>query len=338
MIYQPAYELIWNGINLTKDIAPYLTHLAFTDYDESSSDELEFTLDDAKGLWRNDYYPRKGDEVSLNVGWVDGFMDYLGTFQIDQATVSMSGQGNFLIIKALAALITQPLRSKKSARYENTTLRTLVNTIASNLEMNAVIQGNVPDVRIAGIAQHKETDLGFLRRVAETYGCIFTVKGKRIIFADREGLIGQSTNTRIHVSQLESLEITDATDLNVKTARHTYWDPEKKKKVSYEYQGSAAYVTKDIDEIDGHAENSQQSELMAKAAWLKANNGSVTGTINLNVGVSGVQAGNNIIIEGAGKLSGIYHISGSRHSITKSEGSRLSADVFRVGEISPEFY
>lgn len=333
---EPAYELIWNGKNLTQNLSQYLLSLSFTDREEGESDELEFTLDDSEGTWRNQFYPRKGDPVSLKLGWAGEAMDTCGSFQIDEIKVLRSMQGSVVRVKALAAIISQAVRTKTSTRYENITLKRLATTIASKAGLT--VTGIQDNITLPGISQHKETDLGFMRRVALMYGYVFTVKSGKLVFTKSGTLQTRASVARISAEQLELCAITDATDLAVKTAKHTYWDPKKQRKISYEFQGSPNFVRPDTNQIDGYVANPQQSELKAKAAWLKANNGSMTGIMELGVGVSGILAGNNIEITHMGKVSGLYHISSTTHSVSFGSGARLSADVFKVGEIPASLY
>ena len=157
----PDYELIWNGKDLSKELSSYLTSLVFTDREEGESDELQFTLDDRDGIWRNEYYPNKGDTVSLKLGWKEGVFDPCGSFQIDEVKVVRSTSGSSVTVKALAALITEPLRTKNSARYENITLKRLASTIASRGGMT--VTGITDNITLPGISQRKQTDLSFLK-------------------------------------------------------------------------------------------------------------------------------------------------------------------------------
>ena len=332
----PDYELIWNGKDLSKELSSYLTSLVFTDREEGESDELQFTLDDRDGIWRNEYYPNKGDTVSLKLGWKEGVFDPCGSFQIDEVKVVRSTSGSSVTVKALAALITEPLRTKNSARYENITLKRLASTIASRGGMT--VTGITDNITLPGISQRKQTDLSFLKAVAADYGYVFTIKSAKLVFTKSLTLQARASVARLNPEDFESIEITDATDLTVKAAKHTYWDAEKKRKISYEYQGSAAYTKPDTLKISGYAANPQQSEIKARAAWLKANNGSVTGTLIFAFGVPGILAGNNVEIIGMGKVSGLYHISNTRHSVAFGSGARLTADVFKVGEIPTSLY
>lgn len=332
----PAYELIWNGKDLTKALDPYLTDIVFTDREQGESDELDFTLDDKEGLWRNAYYPEKGDDVALKLGWEGGVLEPCGTFQIDQIETIVSARGHFVKIRALAAIISQSVRTKNSARYENITLKRLATTIASKAGLT--VTGITDAVTLPGISQHKETDLGFMRRVAGMYGYVFSIKSGRMVFTKSGTLQTRASVARLTPDMFESCKIVDATDLSVKAVKHTYWDPEKQRKISYEQQGSPGFTKPDTMKTTGYVANQQQAEMRAKAAWLKANNGSITGQLDFSVGVSGILAGNNVEIVGIGKVSGLYHISSTTHSANFGSGARLNADVFKVGEVPSSLY
>ena len=340
MVKQPDYKLKWNGKTLTKEMDEYLISLTFQDREEGESDELQFVLDDKLGLWRNDYYPRKGDPVELELGWVDGEFTPCGSFQIDEIEVYRGIQGDRVAIRALSAIITAPLRTKGRKRYENITLKRLADTIASDMGMTAT--GIVDKITLPGVSRHKQTPLAFLRVQALKYGYIFTIKSNKIVFTKAGTLQERESIGQFDASQFESCRITDATDLEYKSAQHTYWDAKNKKKVSFNHTGKSQLTLESLKNdtlhIGGHVANDQQSEQKAKAAWLKANNGSVSGRLEFAYGASSILAGNNIELIRMGKLSGLYHISSTSHSVSYGSGARLSADVFKVGEIAASFY
>lgn len=334
MIDQPDYKLVWNGKTLTRQLAPFLIDLTYMDRIEGESDELAFTLDDKDGLWRNDYYPRKGDPVQLEIGWVGGEYTPCGSFEIDEIEVYRGTRGDQVQVRALAALITAPARSKRKKRYEKITLKRLADSIAADLGMTAT--GIVDSITLPGISMHKETALAFLRRVAVQYGYVFTIKSKKIVFTKMSVIQTRAAIGRFDAGSFESVRITDATDLQYKTAKATYWDPRKKKKLSFEKKGSSK--KDDILHLDGYVANDQQSEAVTNAAWLKSQNGSVSGRLEFAYGVTNILAGNNIELTRMGKVSGLYHISNTTHSVAYGSGARLSADVFKVGDIPESLY
>lgn len=335
MIFEPDYKVRWNGKDLKKDMSALLLSLDFLDREEGESDELQFVLDDKEGLWRNAYYPRKGDPIELELGWIGGEFTPCGTFQIDECEVYRGTRGNQLTVRALSAIITSPLRTKGRKRYEKITLKRLADTIASDMGMTAT--GIVDNITLPGISRHKETPLGFLRRVSVEYGYVFTVKSNRIVFTKAGTLQTRASVGSFDASTFEHCRITDASDLQYKAAQSTYWDAHKKKKISYKTADAAARKN-DILHVEGYVANDQQAEQKAKAAWLKANNGTVSGRLEFAYGASSILAGNNIELTRLGKLSGLYHISNTSHSVAFGSGARLSADVFKVGEIAESLY
>ena len=337
MIPEPAYKLTWNGKDVSADMSQYLLSLTFEDREEGESDSLSFVVDDKDGKWRNEFYPRKGDPVELEIGWSGGEFTYCGEFQIDQIEVYRGVSGSRVTISALSALITAPARTKRCRRYEKITLKRLANSIASDLGMTAT--GIIDNITLSGISMHKETSLAFLRRVAERYGYIFTIKKKKIIFSKKTNLQENKPIAQFDAGEaFISCTITDATDLDYKEAQHTYWDAKKKKKVSYNHKGKTSTAKDDILHIGGHVADPKQSEEAAKAAWLKANNGSVSAKLEFAYGATNILAGNNIELTRMGKLSGLYHISNTTHQVAPGTGARLSADAFKVGEIDSSLY
>lgn len=341
MVREPTYKILWKRkgkkeLDVTKDLAPFLTRLTFTDKEEGEADELTLTLDDGSGQWRNVDYPNKGDQLTAWIGWVNEELTPIGIFQIDQIKVTQGQSGDFITIQALSIIIDAPIKTKQRKIWSNITLKGLANAVAADSGMT--VSGINEDITLPGVSQHKTTGLSFLRGVALQYGYVFTIKNKKLWFIKQGTLQTRKSAGRYDKSYFVQAETTDATDLEFKNARHTYWDPNKKKKVSTKLQDNEAATRTDVLELDGFVHNEQQSDMKVRAAWLKMNNGSVTGTLDFAIGVSNFLAGNNIELIGRGKHSGLFHISNTTHIVEPGSGARLSGEIFKVGEIDKSLY
>ncbi len=335
-VRKPFFKVLYNGTNITEDVQKYLISLRYTDKEEGESDEVEIELDDVDGLWRGPWYPDKGAKLTVTIGYDDVQLD-CGTFEIDD--IELKGAPDTVTIKALAAAISGDLRTKRSYAHEKKTLQQIARTVAS--KHGYQVLGTIPDVQFQRITQNRETDLGFLRRIAADYGCLFSVRDKTLVFTTIYEIEDKGAATTIDRLELTSYSFRDKTAKTYKDAKVTYHNPKDKEVVKTNYATSQeknadgfAYTqiaTGDTKTIYTKAENKQQAEQKAKAHLHKANSIQQEGSVQTE-GNPLLIAGNNFTLTGMGKLSGKWHITESVHSFTKSEGYGTDASVKRVGK------
>jgi phage protein D len=334
-VRRPIFRVLYNGKNITEDISKFLHSLTYSDKVEGESDEIEIELDDVDGLWRGPWYPEKGSKLDVSIGYQDIALN-CGVFEIDE--IEISGPPDVVRIRALAAGITSSLRTNKSKAYEALTLRQLAEYVAGLHGLT--VTGEIPNVVYKRVTQHRESDLSFLRRVASEYGVIFSVRDKKLVFTTIYDVEKRSAATVIDRLDLASFSIKDTSAKTYKDAEVKYHNPVDKKVVSTKYatnqeQNADGYAysqiaSGDTKVIHTKAENKQQAELKAKAALHRNNSKQQEGSLNME-GNPLIVAGNNFELTGFGKVSGLYHITESRHSISRSEGYSTEASIKRVG-------
>ena len=113
--------------DITRDVSDNLVRLSYMDRSMDASDSISITLDDSSGLWRNEWYPSKGDKIVLDIGYTNLQLN-CGEFEIDE--IEVSGTPNRITIKAIASSFTSALRSDVSSVHENKTLRQIAEYIA----------------------------------------------------------------------------------------------------------------------------------------------------------------------------------------------------------------
>lgn len=334
-VRRPYIKILYNSKDITEDVTKYLLSLSYSDKVEGESDEIELEFEDSDGLWRGPWYPEKGAKLDVTIGYPDETLQ-CGVFELDE--IELSGPPDVVKVKGLAAGIKGSTRTKRSYAHEKKTLRQIAQTVASRNGLS--VQGTIPDVRFDRITQNREPDLTFLRRIAADYGCIFSVRDQQLIFTTIYEIEERSPSTEIDRLDLATYSFKDKAAKTYKDAKVSFHNPKEKKVVATEYQTSQesnadgfAYTqiaTGDTKQIYAKAENKQQAEQKAKAHLHKANSKQQEGSVTLEGNVYMV-AGNNFTMTGMGKLSGSWHITESRHTITRGEGYVTEASVKRVG-------
>lgn len=329
---KPTYEIVYNGKNITGDILHHVLAFTYTDKASGETDELEIQVEDKYGLWRNEWYPIKGDTITARIYHLGNVLQ-CGTFTVDEMSASGGSSGDTVSIKAIAAGINKQLRTRNCYAHENKTLREIANTVAAKHELT--LEGNIDNIRIGRETQYDETDLGFLQRVANEYGYTFSVRDNKLTFTSIFDIENKKAALSFSSKEIISWSITDKTAHTYKAARVVYHNRDEKEVIDVEHKETTdAFKTAKVDNLilKLRAENTQQAEAKAKAALYRRNSLQQEGSMELPGNVFAI-AGNNCIIEELGVFSGLYYIKASTHTVSKDSGYTTSIEIKRVGLI-----
>ena len=329
------YKILYNNVNITNDISQSLISIEYSDKVAGESDELTIKLEDAKGLWKNEWYPEKGATLVASITQ-DGQTLNCGTFEIDEIDVFGSrNDGDYVTIKALAAGIKQGVRTRKNATYKDNTIRQIAESIAKKFGYS--VQGNIPNVKLGYVVQNRETDLEFLSRIAAPYGLQFNLKDKILVFTSIFDLEGKAAIATFKRTDLTQYDIKDKTSHIYIVATSIHYVPKAKKTIKKSSKASKnPYTSSDYLLINTKSENDQQAALKAKALLYRNNSLEQEGAIAVP-GCILLCAGVNIQLDEMGtSFSGIYHTIGSKHKVDRSGGYITTADIKRVGAIARE--
>lgn len=326
----PAYKLTYNGKDITVQIEEDLIYVVYLDRTDSECDDLEIVLDDTHTRWSNGWYPQKGAKLNLQLGYKDKMVP-AGDFEIDTVEMEYSNQGRQIRIKALSAMVTEPLRTKKSYTYRNTTLSRLAATVASRGHMT--VSGKIEAVNIDYVAQYKETDLGFLHKIAGMYGYVFNIKSGKLVFTKMVELQQRNSVLELGPPQLKTIRISDSTGRTFQIAEQKYYDASKGQVRQFE---AKAKVGKDKFSESSFTQNQQQAEIKAKASLAKIITNQVRASFTSWIGQPGLLAGNTIRLVKLGVLSGVYSIEASTHTMTKGGGYTTSVEAYKTGDVNSD--
>jgi phage protein D len=334
------FTLLYNGKDISSDVSDQVLSIEYDDKIKGESDELNILLEDTDKRWQNSWYPEKGASLQLFIRDRYQQLD-CGTFVIDENEISGSIDGDNFLIRALAAAYSKKMRSVVSRTHENKSIREIANTVAAGLGLT--VQGTIKDFRPARTNQYRETDLQFLNRLASQYGYIFSVRGSQLIFTHYKEIEDRQPSLILNRTDLLRFNIKDSSHLTYKNGRIRYHVPQKKKVISFstgddDDDTKAAESTAGDDlEMYDRCEDEEQAETIAAFGLHNANSKMVGGDISVP-GNPLILSGNNVQLQGIGKLSGIYNILGARHSISRDQGYGTTATLKRVKLIDPSLY
>ncbi|ENL8513947.1 phage late control D family protein [Providencia rettgeri] len=194
----PAFVLAAGGENINSLIQERLMSLTMTDNRGFEADQLDIELDDSDGKLA---LPKRGETLSLHLGWKNEPLIYKGTFTVDE--VEHSGVPDKLTIRGRSADFRDTLNVKREQSYHQKSLGDIVRTLAERNKLKAVIDEKLDKIKLAHIDQTNESDGSFLTRVAKSEGAIVAVKNGNLLFMKQgQGLTasGQPIQT-MHITR-----------------------------------------------------------------------------------------------------------------------------------------
>src|ERR1035437_2622390 len=181
----PEWRLAYAGENITAKIIGAVTEITYTDL-YAGVGNIEVKLEDKDKLWQGSRFPTQGDLLELVIGYAGEKKLDCGQghpFQVDE--LELTGPPDVFTIRALPAWVTKPLRTPTSFAYENQTLLQVAGVVAAKHGMTVKGVPNDINVSFERVTQNRETDLGFLRRLANENDYDFSLHGTLVSFHSR---------------------------------------------------------------------------------------------------------------------------------------------------------
>ncbi|WP_029009398.1 phage late control D family protein [Azospirillum halopraeferens] len=347
----PVWTLTWQGTDVTADIAAMVTGLTVTDRKDGESDELAVTLEDRDGRWRGDWLPEKGDVLEATLGYAGGPVVDAGTYQVDE--VDHSGPPDRLEVRALAAGVTEALRTRRHRAFEGRTLAQIAAAVAADHGM-AVI-GDPASEALQRVTQADETDLEFLSKLAAEHGYVFSARARRLVFMSEDELLSadpvMTLSRALHHPVRWRFRVTARQVYTACEVR--YLDPATKRTRTVTVKaagqetkpkggsqrtggspdavsGSKASVKGDLLRRRMRVESEAHARQKAQALLDRANRGEVRASLTFP-GRPDLVAGINVVLAGFGRAwDGTYHVTGSTHRMVRGGGYTTDMEAHRV--------
>ncbi len=326
-------QVTYNQKDISRSLDADFISLHVTDKLNGESDELEITLHDAHDKWSNDWYAGKGDTLAVTIRDDLGVLD-AGIFEIDEIEVN-GHNPQTVTIKALATGVSHPLRTKNNTAHDNSSLAKIARHYANKHGLALV--GTIKEIPIERSTQYQETDIAYLKRLADQYGYVVTIKKKQLVFSEIASLKSLPTHLTVQKQDLSSYRLTDKIREVAKSAKQASTNAQKRKphKSHKQAEQSGEYLTSS-DQINSrhHASNDADASLQAQAKLDKANNEKTTGDMSFCRGRTDIKAGMVAELQGFGVLSGRYQIGDVSHTVDRSGGYVTETSIKRI-DVSP---
>ena len=323
----------YEGVNISKNIAPYLISFTYTDNAGEKADDISFTLEDKNRLWTSDWFPTKGDKVKASIAiheWEKPDKSEslpCGTFEVDE--VSVSGPPNIITIKAVSTLISKPMRQEKHTKaWENVKLSSIASDIANKNSLK-LFWDCTTDPLFERRDQVEMSDLEFFSALAKDYGINTKITDTQLVCYSRESYEEKEPVAEFTFDDKKLINWSFSTKSagTYKAARVQYHDPVKDTNIDIEEESEdETEGTGRILEINQKVDSIADAKKVAQEKLKTANKKEISGSISL-MGDLRFVGGNNVKISGFGAFDGAYIIEKAVHTISGSYTTKLDLNM-----------
>ncbi|EHN1693823.1 phage protein D [Salmonella enterica subsp. enterica serovar Newport] len=333
---EPVFVLRYNLKDITHDITAYATSITFTDKLSGESDELEVELEDSEQRWRDAWYPGMGDTLALQLGFQGKPLTDCGGFSIDE--IELSGPPDSVSIRGRSAPVTRAMRTKSNRGFENTTLAAIAGRIARKHKLK--LEGQIEPLTLERITQYGESDLAFLKRLANDYGYMVKVTPQKLIFSHLGKLRDAPVVRTITPQEVSRWTLRDTLHEVYKGVKNKHQNSQTRTLVTFnadnttttrtekKSSSSGMSTSSDIINTSDRVQNDEEARAKGKAKLDRKNEYKHAGTLSLEGDLS-LRAGGSVTLSGFGKSDGKWLIISARHSLARSSGLTTDIDIAR---------
>ena len=323
----PQWIVTYQGVNVSADISGMVLDVAYTDRLGGAASEIEIALEDHQKLWQGPWYPEQGDVTTLLMGYSGEPLMPCGDFEVDQ--MELDGPPDVFRIRGLSAYITPAMRTRRSVAHEGLTPQQIAGAIAGVYGLSLVTAPSDSDVAYARITQRNETDLEFLRRLADEHDYEFSVRAGQLVFYPRASLEQLAPVMTIGRSDVTAFAFASKTHRTYKSAQANHQRPSTTELLSGTSSAEPTGAVSDTLKLLVRCENSAQAKMRAAAALHRANMFAMTARVRLE-GSTNLSAGNPVMLFGFGASDGTYMVDNARHRLTRAGGYTTEIEGRRI--------
>lgn len=312
-------DIMYMGVKITEDIAPYLKSFTFND-NEGKSDDIQIELEDRERKWQGPWLPKKGDKINASIqlrNWYkvgEHVSLNCGMFFVDD--VSFKGPPDTVSIKALSVPFKKGGKdTQKSRAWENSTLQNILSDVAKSAGL--VLVYDAPRYSYDRVEQDKKTDLAFAKYMAKREGLSTKVTKEQLIVYDELSYEKKRTVRTIKRGEddVKSYDFKEsAAEKQYAKVELSYMDSKTKKLIKYIYNVPGLKEGPTL-KISKRAKNLEEAKRWAQKEARNKNKGSKSGKITLKGNEKMVQ-GVTVEISNFGAFDGKYFIETSSHKVT----------------------
>jgi phage protein D len=329
--------IAYNGSDITRDIAPYLLGVTYTDHAGAQADELTLELSDISELWGGQWEPEETDTIDVSLvayDWEQAGqrLQYpCGVHQVAGSTLQAPGRSWSLTLLS-AAITAGARRQRKFKSWEKLTLRSIAQDVATGAGLTLLYDTTI-NPRCERADQQHMSDLAFLQELAGQSGIrVKVTPGKLILFDEAT-----------YEQKPPAFTMTPGQELIDWSFTRNYAEVYRSCVVTYHHaaKGSSGYraeftptnppPVKDILYINERVESKAAAERLARSRLREKNRLGLTAhfVMPFNPHIAGAVTGR---AQGWGeKRDGIYFVTQVTHALSTS-GARSTVEMHRALE------
>ena len=189
-----SVRIIFDGADITEDIAPYFRSLSYKDSEEDNSDTLQLDLQDRDSIWLQSWLEKAvgasaASKLKISApispeNWGSGGGSLpTGSFELD--SVEAAGPPATISISGVSLGYSSPIRqTKKSKAWENYKLSAIAGEIAGNGGLSCVYE-SASDPFYEREEQTKESDIKFLSSLCHDAGISLKCSDGQLVLFDQ---------------------------------------------------------------------------------------------------------------------------------------------------------
>lgn len=321
-----------NGKNITDDIRSYVKSVTYSDALSDEADTAEIELHDVNHIWREEWFPQRGDTASIELVRVNWNGDEeetlpLGSFEIDEIQNSYSyGSGNTAKVKLNSIPNSSGLRSINESRsWEKVKLSKIAGDIAAEAGMT-LFYDTKEDPEIARAEQSEKSNLAFLQKLCHDNGLALKASDGKLIIFDEEKYEEQAPIITLTygVDAIKRFSATATISKIYKSCEVNYKHGKKSEEISAKYDDPTKKDGMTL-KINQKVETQAEAEKLAKKKLREKNKEEIKISITL-IGRFVYLSGNVIELRGHGFYDGNYIIEKSSHKVGQS-GYEVTIDL-----------
>lgn len=340
-------ELIYEGKNITKDIAKDLIEFTYTDNASGSADDVSITLKDPDGKWISSWAPQRGDIIkptikTVNWRWEgDSQQMKCGTYLVDEP--SYSGRPRTLTIGAVSVPAnTDFMNTPKSEIWDMASIKEIARSIAEDAGLQLYYDSKQDPV-VDFLEQSEVPNASFLFDLCKKYSLAMKLYDNRIVIFDEAeyekkptvaiicenpGLVSSAIKKPQIVAKPSWSAKTSFTETGFDGCQVVYTDPEYGELLEHTFmapgrKGNKIYILN--EEVFSIAE----AEIRAKSKLRELNRSEYVMTI-LIPGNLDLVASQTVDVKGFGVFDGKYFI--DRITRKLGDGFDCTLELHRVLE------
>lgn len=328
-------NLIYEGTDISKDIAPYLLSFTYTDKASGEADDIQIALEDKDTKWLGNWFPKKGDTINASItllNWDKNGQNIklpCGSFQIDE--IEIAYPPTTVTIKGVSVLVkTSAAGQMKTKAWESLNLKNIAIEIAKKNAMELFYDSNKNPI-YERKDQIKISDLLFLQTLCLDAGLAIKCTSSQIVIYDEKEYENKSSIATISKGDIRiiSVSLRNKTAGTYNKAKVAYHDSLVNETIEAEASSDDSPDNGKVLEINQRVKSQAEAESLAEEQLRQANKKEVSGRIDLT-GFPNVVGGSVITLSGWGNFDGKYFVQSATHTYSGS-GYLVSIEINETG-------